>query len=148
ITNLSSFTRYEVTLYDGDVRKGAVTFRTYDINGMITINGGGQSYTSLQKAIDEAAPNDVIQIKGKHDFQSDGPIAVPKPLTIKAAANSSEQPVVYLASFELTGSIDAYTLSGLKLIGTDNYTVNVSAAERANVTIKDCDISGFTSGIF
>src|SRR5699024_5164945 len=145
--NLSSFTLYSAAIYDGDLRKGATTFRTYDVNGRITINGGGTSYRSLQQAIDEASGNDEIHIQGKHDFNSTSAIAISKPLTIQAASSSNEMPEIYFSAFELSGNVGTLELSGLKLIGSGNHTVNVSAAQSAEVTMTGNDISGFESGI-
>src|SRR5699024_3282738 len=102
---------------------------------------------SLQKAIDEASANDIIYVKGKHEFQGEGAIEVLKPLTIKASPGSKEQPVIF-ASYALVDVSGDFTLSGLKLRGLATYTVDVSNATNTNVTFENCDVSGFTAGIF
>ncbi len=50
-------------------------------------NGGG-TYTSLQAAIDAAAPGDVISVRGG----TYSTITLTKPLTISATASSSSRP--------------------------------------------------------
>lgn len=147
ITGLEVATGYTAILYDKQERKGVVTFKTLDTRASITLNAGTDSYASLQDAIDAAAPGDVVNIRGTYDFSASGPVQISKSLTIRTLEGA---PMATLKTgiFDLSGNPGAFTLSGLKLIGTGAQTIGLSdLGGTADVTIEDCDLSGPTAGL-
>lgn len=147
IDGLDPATTYRAIIYDGTTRKGMVTFTTVDTRASITIGDGTQSYTSLQAAIDAASAGDVINVQGTWDFSAAATVTVDKSLTIQANPDG-KRPTITTGNFDLSGSVSALKLSGLKLIGTALQEITVSGlVGSVVVTLDDCDISGPGAGL-
>ncbi|WP_256012330.1 DUF5123 domain-containing protein [Desertivirga xinjiangensis] len=163
ISNLSGATRYSALIYEGEVRKGVVTFMTRDVNEKITINSGSTVYETIQDAVNAAVSGDIIYFGGAaYDFSSTALSTVTvngKSLTFKAALNSTVTPSITMKNFDLKGNISNFTVSGLKIIsiskantaGNTDYNKHVFGLSYVtgplNLTIENSDISGAESGL-
>ncbi len=150
ISGLSDATLYTALIYDGEERKGVITFTTKDINEKITINSATTIYETLQDAVTAAVNNDVINIGGAiYDFSTLPVIDINKSLTIKVVPDATKKPIINMAGFNITGA------STLKLIGVD-FAINAATSQifvgtslngTAQIEIEDCEISGAKNGL-
>lgn len=147
ISDLANATTYTAVLYDGDVRKGVVTFTTEDLSAKIIINSGKTNYASLQDAIDAAQSGDSIKVKGTYDFSSAGAVTIDKSLVIEAL-DAEDIPSLSTDIINLSGDVGDLTLLNLNLVDKGLHAIDATGlAGTANVTLKNCDISGCSAGL-
>jgi hypothetical protein len=147
ISDLANATTYTAVLYDGDVRKGVVTFTTDDLSAKIIINSGKTVYASLQDAIDAAQSGDVIKIKGSFDFSAAGAVTIDKSLTIQAL-DDEDIPTISTGIINLSGDVGDLTFENINLVDNGLHALDASGlAGTADVTLKNCDISGCGAGL-
>lgn len=157
IEGLDALSEYTAVIYDGEVKRGTVKFKTKTAPNLITIND--VSYSTLAVAIDAASSGDVIKLKtATFDYTGTTITLNGKSLTIEPYDDNAT-PVIKLKTFDLRGDAPTLKFSGLTLQHAvpEGYTQNdyekhtfggTWLTATTNITLENCNISGWLAGLF